>query len=52
MGIQPFKRDRLKHRVCELYQAGHTYREIAKMIGLSHETARKMWMSTQVKDIA
>lgn len=51
MGIQPFKKEQLRKRVIELYQEGHTFRELARMLGISHETARQMWLSTQLGDV-
>jgi hypothetical protein len=52
MGIQPFKREQLKKRVVELYQAGHTFRELSHMLKISHETARQMWLSTTIGDVS
>jgi transposase len=52
MGIQPFKKELLKKRVIELYQAGHTFREVSKQLGISHETVRQMWLSTTIGDTA
>lgn len=48
MGIQPFKRELLQARVITLYKEGQTFREIGKQLGISHETARSMWLSTTV----
>lgn len=50
MGIQPFKRELLQTRVIKLYKEGLTFREIGKQLGISHETARSMWLSTDVTD--
>lgn len=55
MGIQPFnaeKKEKMRQEVVQLYQAGLTYREIAAKLGISHETARQMYLSTPIERAA
>lgn len=55
MGIQPFKKSKeeeLKEHVISLYQSGLSFRGVSKRLGISHETVRKIWLSTQVQDVA
>lgn len=55
MAKHPFKRskkDLFKKQVIILYQAGNSFRNIASLLKVSHETVRQIWLSTQVKDVA
>ena len=55
MGTQPFRekeRKTLQKQISVLYKQGLSFRAIGKTLDISHETARQMWLSTQVSDIA
>ena len=55
MGIQPFKKDKQdsqKKLVVRMYKEGNSFRQIAKVLKLSHETVRQLWLSTTIEDTA
>lgn len=55
MAKQPFKKskkDTLRKQILIMYRAGNSFRAIANLLKISHETARQIYLSTGIKDVA
>lgn len=46
------KKDGIEAQIIQMYKAGNSFRKIAEVLKVSHETVRQIWLSVTVDKIA
>lgn len=55
MAKHPYKKKKkegLEAQIIQMYKAGSSFRKIAEVLNLSHETVRQIWINLPVDKVA
>lgn len=55
MAKHPFKKSKkegLESQIIQMYKAGSSFRKIAEVLNISHETVRQIWNAVTVDKVA